>query len=196
MAEEPRVTPGSEAWDAALRRARANGVSLVPYDPEWPSRYETASGTILAACGGIVVRIDHIGSTSIPGIGAKPYIDLMPGLRLWADGPRIVPAMEALGYEYRGEYGVEGRHYFTKFVDGDEHVWKHNVHCYEIGHREWQRHLVFRDALRADVGLRDEYWRLKQDLAAQYPDDVERYAIGKSAFVERVIAAHGGPSRA
>lgn len=196
MAEESRIAPGTAAWDAALRRARANGVALVPYDPEWPSRFDRAATAIAEACAGVVVTIEHVGSTAIPGLGAKPYIDLMPGLRAWADGPRIVPAMAALGYEYRGEYGVVGRHYFTKFIDGDEHVWKHNVHCYEIGHREWQRHLVFRDALRADEALRDEYWRLKQALAERYPDDVEPYAIGKSDFVERVIAAHGGPARA
>ncbi len=176
-------------------RARAGGVVLRPYDPIWPIRFEEARRGLLEACGGLLVAVEHVGSTAVPGLGAKPYLDLMPGLRRYEDGPGLVEPLAALGYVYRGEYGIRGRHYFNRQVEGDPHVWKHNVHAFAVGHYEWERHLVFRDALRADPALRDQYWAVKVELASRHVDDVEAYAEAKSAFVERVIAAAGGPPR-
>ena len=175
--------------------ARRRGVVLVPYDPLWPVRYDEAAARIREACAEFLVDIQHIGSTSIPGIAAKPFLDFMPGLATYDDGFKLVPIMESLGYESRGEMTIPGRHYFTKVIEGDEHIWKHNVHAYATDHIEWARHLVFRDALRADAALRHEYESLKRHLAAQHRDDVDAYADAKSEFVERVIAAHGGPAR-
>lgn len=183
------------ATEADRERARKRGVVLVEYDPVWPARFEEAAARIREACGEILAGIEHIGSTSIAGIAAKPFLDLMPGVRTFEDGFKLVAPLESLGYESRGEFGIQGRHYFTKFVEGDEHVWKHNVHAYATDHIEWARHLVFRDALRADSALRDEYELVKRELAARFPDDVDAYAMAKSDFVERVIAAHGGPPR-
>ncbi|MEX2081355.1 MAG: GrpB family protein [Dehalococcoidia bacterium] len=175
--------------------ARRRGVVLVPYDPDWPSRFAEAAAAIVAACAGVVTAIEHVGSTSIPGLGAKPFIDIMPGLSRHSDGPAMVAPMASLGYEYRGEFGISGRHYFTRHIEGDSSVWKHNVHTYEVGHVEWDRHLVFRDALRADAALAQRYLDLKLDLAGRFPEDVDAYAMAKSEFVEAVIAEHGGPAR-
>ena len=175
--------------------ARNNGVFLVPYDAAWPALYAEAAAAIREACGELVTRIEHVGSTSIPGIAAKPYLDIMPGFETFEDGFKVVPAMEALGYESRGELGIPGRHYFTKWVEGDDRVWKHNVHAYAVGHGEWVRHLVFRDALRAVPALREEYEALKIELAALHRDEVQPYADAKSEFVERVIRQFGGPER-
>lgn len=175
--------------------ARRNGVVLVDYDSSWPAQYEEAATRIREVCGGLVVGIEHVGSTSIPGIKAKPYLDIMPGFATFEDGFKVIPAMESLGYESRGEFGIKGRHYFTKWVEGDDRVWKHNVHSYAVGHIEWVRHIIFRDALRADAGLRDEYERLKIHLAATFRDDVNPYADAKTEFVDRVIREHGGPQR-
>jgi len=193
MAEQPGVAAAVDA--EGLARARAGGVSLVPWDAAWPARFAEARAAILAACEGVVLGVEHIGSTSIPGIGAKPYLDIMPGLRTFEDGERMVAAMASLGYVYRGEYGISGRHYFSKHIHDDPHMWKHNVHSHVIGCADWERHVAFRDALRADDALRDEYWRLKLELAARHPADVQAYADAKSEFVDRVIAAHGGPPR-
>jgi GrpB-like predicted nucleotidyltransferase (UPF0157 family) len=170
-------------------------VRIVPYDPAWPAHFEVAREAILAACNGVVIALEHVGSTAIPGIAGKPYIDLMPGLERFEDGQAMVEGMASLGYSFRGELRIPGRHYFSKWINGDEHVWKHNVHCYAVGHIEWTRHLVFRDALRADPALRDEYERLKFELAARFAKDIEAYADAKSEFVERVILAAGGPQR-
>jgi GrpB-like predicted nucleotidyltransferase (UPF0157 family) len=189
------MSEGQESFEAQLARAHALGVVLRPYDPVWPGRFREAAAVIMEACGGLVVTIEHVGSTSVPGIVAKPYIDIMPGLRRHEDGDRIVRPMERLGYEYRGEFGISGRHFFTRWVDDDRHAWKHNVHCYEVGHVEWRRHLVFRDALRASPELREAYEVLKQELARVHPDNVEAYAEAKSDFVEWVITSAGGPAR-
>lgn len=175
--------------------SRAGGVVLVPYDSEWPRRYEDAARAILEACPGVVTEIHHIGSTSIPGLAAKPYIDIMPGLARFEDGERMVEPMARLGYAYKGEGGIPGRHYFSRRFDDDPHAWKHNVHAYAVGYAEWDRHLVFRDALRADSELAHQYLELKLQLAARFPNDVEAYANAKSDFVEAVIADHGGPPR-
>ncbi|MEX0781318.1 MAG: GrpB family protein [Dehalococcoidia bacterium] len=177
------------------QRAHGRGVVLVPSDPLWPERYEEAAALIRQACGALLVELEHVGSTSIPGIAAKPYLDLMPGVATHEDGFRLIPPMESIGYQSRGDLGIPGRHYFTKIIEGDDHVWKHNVHAYATDHIEWARHLVFRDALRASDTLRDEYEALKRRLAAQFPDDVDSYAEAKSELVERIIAAHGGPPR-
>lgn len=181
--------------EADRQRARERGVVLVSYDPVWNERYEDAAARIRSACGTVLIDIQHIGSTSIPGIAAKPYLDIMPGVATYEDGFKLIAAMESLGYTSRGELGIPRRHYFTRSIEDDDHVWKHNVHAYAVGDIEWTRHLVFRDALRADTGLRDEYEALKRALAGEHPDDVDAYAIAKSDFVERVIASHGGPPR-
>ena len=142
------------------------------------------------------VAIEHIGSTAVPGLAAKPYLDIMPGLRSFEDGRRMVEGMASVGYRYRGEgwLDIPGRHYFSKHIEDDDAVWKHNVHAYAVGHIEWARHLVFRDALRADAALREEYEALKRHLAVVHTD-IEPYADAKGEFVERVITSHGGPSR-
>jgi GrpB-like predicted nucleotidyltransferase (UPF0157 family) len=170
-------------------------VRLADYDPMWPARFEDARRVIVEACGGLLLDLQHVGSTAVPGLAAKPTLDLMPMLARPEDGPRIVPPMTALGYEHRGEYGIPGRHLFTRWIDGDAHVEKHNVHAYPSGHVEAVRHLVFRDALRADPATRAAYQALKHTLAARFPHDVEAYAEAKSSFVDEVIAARGGPAR-
>ena len=176
--------------------ARPTRVALVAHDPVWAARFEAARVTIAAAGGALLVRIEHVGSTAVPGLAAKAVLDIMPGLARLEDGPRLVPAMEALGYLHRGAYGIPGRHFFKKRIDGDPHVEQHNVHVYAVGHSEWTRHLVFRDALREDVDVRAAYEQLKRALAACFPDDVEAYAEAKSSFVDRIVTARGGPQRA
>ena len=174
--------------------SRRTIVQLADYDPMWPARFEDARRAIVDSCG-CLVALEHVGSTAVPGLAAKPTLDLMPILARPEDGARIVPAMTGLGYEYRGAFGIPGRHFFTRWLDGDPHVEKHNVHAYPVGHTEIARHLVFRDALRADAATRAAYAALKRALAARFPHDVEAYAEAKSAFVDEVIAARGGPAR-
>ena len=168
-------------------------VVLVPYNPEWPARFEAAKAAILGACAGIVTRIEHIGSTSVPGMEAKDIVDVMPGLEHFVDGPRCIEPLTAIGYRYRGELGIPGRHYWTK-DDPETGVRLENVHMYAIGHDEWTAHLAFRDYLRAHDEWRDRYAALKRDLAATHRDDVEAYAEAKTVFVADAVARHAAES--
>jgi GrpB-like predicted nucleotidyltransferase (UPF0157 family) len=144
---------------------------------------------MLVACGDVLIAIEHIGSTAIPGLGAKPVIDVMPGLRTFEDGGQAVSPLERIGYEYRGEYGIPGRHYFVK-DDPESGERIANVHMYAVGHDEWIAHLALRDYLRQHDEWRDRYWALKQELARKYPYDVEAYAEAKTDFVKGVVALH------
>jgi GrpB-like predicted nucleotidyltransferase (UPF0157 family) len=156
-------------------------IVLAPYDPDWPARFAAARDEILSACAGLVIEVHHIGSTSIPGIAAKPIIDIMPVVRRFEHGATCVGGLRALGYEYRGEYGIAGRHYFVR---GDPR--SHQVHMYAADHREVERHLLFRDYLRTHPDERAAYETLKRDLAARFSHDVSAYAAAKTPFCERI----------
>jgi GrpB-like predicted nucleotidyltransferase (UPF0157 family) len=163
--------------------------TLVAYDPAWPARFEAARAAILQACPEVVTRVEHIGSTSVPGLEAKDIIDVMPGLARFEDGERCIAPLAAIGYEYRGEYGIPGRHYWVK-DDPATGVRLQNVHMYEVGYDEWTAHLAFRDYLLAHDDWRDRYATLKRDLAARHADDVQAYADAKADFVREAVARH------
>jgi GrpB-like predicted nucleotidyltransferase (UPF0157 family) len=173
--------------------AASRRVSLAPYDESWPQLFAGLRDEIAGACGDLLAGVEHIGSTSVPGLAAKPVIDVMPGLHRFDDGPRAAELLAPLGYVYRAGFGIPGRHYFQKDdpASGERIA---NVHMYEVGHDEWIAHLAFRDYLRRHGAWRDRYLALKQDLAARYPFDVEAYAEAKTAFVKEVVALSLGES--
>lgn len=157
-------------------------IVLAPYDPAWPSEFAAARDEILSACDGLVIEVHHIGSTSIPSIAAKPIVDMMPVVRRFEDGAACIGGLRAFGYEYRGEYGIAGRHYFVR---GDPR--SHQVHMYAADHWEIERHLLFRDYLRAHADEREAYERLKRDLAERFRRDVQAYAAAKTPFCDRIV---------
>jgi GrpB-like predicted nucleotidyltransferase (UPF0157 family) len=158
---------------------------LVPYDPAWPTRFEAYRDELLEAGGPWLEVVHHIGSTSVPGLGAKPVIDIMPGLRRYEDGLQLVEPLQARGYEYLGEYGLPGRHFFRRMKDS-------HVHVYTVGQGQWHDQLAFRDYLRAHDWARDAYWQLKCQLARAH-DDIDDYADAKSNFVADILRrARGG----
>jgi GrpB-like predicted nucleotidyltransferase (UPF0157 family) len=153
-------------------------VTVVDYDPCWPQVFAEESGRVRAALGDSAVAVEHIGSTAVPGLAAKPVIDVLAGLRTLDLTRAQIEAMEALGYEYLGEYGIPGRLFFHKGRPRS-----HHVHAVLLGSDLWQRHLVFRDFLRAHSDEAQRYGNLKRNLAAEVGGDRERYLEGKSAFV-------------
>jgi GrpB-like predicted nucleotidyltransferase (UPF0157 family) len=157
-------------------------IVLAPYDPAWPSQFAAARAEILSVCNGLVIEVHHIGSTSIPGIAAKPIVDMMPVVRHFEDGAACVGGLQELGYEYRGEYGIAGRHYLVRGVPRS-----HQIHMYAADHWEVERHLLFRDYLRMHADKRDAYERLKRELAARFGDDRQAYAAAKTPFCDRVV---------
>lgn len=158
----------------------------MPWDPSWARRAEEEARVLDAALGEEVVAVHHIGSTAIPGISAKPIVDLLVEVRRIGTVDDLSGAMAARGYEAWGEYGLPGRRYFVK---NDGYRRTHNVHVYEEGNPEVERHLAFRDFMRSHPEDAKAYGALKEHLAKEFPTDVEAYMDGKDAFVKEMERA-------
>ncbi len=161
-------------------------VIVVEYDPSWPERYERERASIVEALGDVmegVVHIEHVGSTAVPSLAAKPIIDIMIGVRELPVGEGCIQPLESLGYEYRGEAGIPGRYYFRK---GNPR--SHHLHMVQHGTEFWQRHLLFRDLLRERPAVAREYAALKKELAAQYRTDRLAYTEAKTPFIDAALA--------
>ena len=158
-------------------------VRVVPYDPAWPHAFENEASRIAEVLRNIAVAVHHIGSTAIPGIPAKPIIDILVEI---TDLPSLDTgsvAMVALGYESMGEFGIPRRRYFRK--NNAEGVRTHQIHAFEAGSDGAHRHLAFRDYMIAHDSAANAYGELKRSLALQHPDSIEAYMNGKDAFVKQ-----------
>jgi GrpB-like predicted nucleotidyltransferase (UPF0157 family) len=161
-------------------------IAVVPYDPLWPQAFAVASEAVASALGGNLLEIHHIGSTAIPGIHAKPIIDMLAIVSDIAAIDQCVAQMKSLGYEAMGEFGIAGRRYFRRDnLAGDR---THQVHTYQNGSPHNQRHLAFRDFLRSHPELSGQYGELKRRLAAAHPNDMEAYMDGKDSFIKETEA--------
>ena len=159
-------------------------IVVVPYDPLWAEQFRREAATIRAVFGRVLISIHHIGSTSIPGMSAKPIIDIMPIVRDIETVEGFNPAMMQLGYESKGENGISGRRYFVK--GGDEHR-THHVHTRALDNPEVQRHLDLRDYLIAHAEEARQYADLKVALARQFPHDIDSYVAGKDGFIKELL---------
>jgi GrpB-like predicted nucleotidyltransferase (UPF0157 family) len=165
----------------------ATVISILDYDTAWPKRFERLATRVRAALGELVARVDHVGSTAVPGLAAKPIIDLDIVVPVDARIQPIIGKLAQIGYVHQGDLGVAGREAFYSPAGEDQH------HLYLLvdGALELKRHLAFRDALRADSELREAYAQLKRSLAAQHPNNKDAYVAGKTDFVTRVLAGSG-----
>ena len=159
-------------------------VEVVPHDPRWRDAFAAEAGRVASALGENVVAVHHIGSTAIPDIHAKPVVDLLVEVRDLTEVDGRSPAMESLGYESLGEYGIHGRRYFRK--DDREGVRTHNVHAFEAGSAEAERHLAFRDYMLAHPAEARRYSDLKRRLAKKHPQSFDAYMDGKDGFIKEV----------
>jgi len=161
-------------------------IRIADYDALWPVLYEEEKGRVLAAIGPWVADIQHVGSTAVPGLGAKPIIDIMVGLRSLDDARHCIAPLEAIGYQYIPEYEDElpERRYFRR-PGGDIYRGRgtHHLHMVETTSEFWRRLLLFRDYLRGHPEVAREYESLKQELAARYGADREGYTEAKTAFI-------------
>ena len=157
-------------------------MNLAPYDSDWPLEFAAEAERIERACDGLVIRLEHIGSTSVPGLAAKPVIDVLAGRPGNVSGERYVPAFRQLGYEHKGAYGIPGRNYFRR---GSPRT--HHVHLVSWSSDLWRDHLLFRDYLRANPTTAREYETIKRELAAVYVNDRERYTDAKGPFIRSIV---------
>lgn len=159
-------------------------VVVLPYDPAWPALAAAESARLRAALDDNVLAIHHFGSTAVPGLCAKPILDLLPVVADLEQVDGCHARLSALGYTPRGEYGLPGRRYFPRILPDAEETHTHHVHFYQAGNPEIDRHLAVRDYLRAHPAEAEAYGRLKLDLAAQFPWDIDGYVAGKDAYVK------------
>lgn len=161
-------------------------VHLAPADPAWAAAFAAERVRLVAALGGLPVALEHMGSTAVPGLPAKPILDVMAGRPAAGALHPYVVALEAAGYRYRGESGIPGRDYFVRDDAAGRRT--HHLHLVEHGGALWRSHLAFRDYLRGAPARAAAYAVLKRDLAARYPTDRAAYTDGKAAFIAETLA--------
>lgn len=158
-------------------------IEVVPHNPEWVKKYTVEATLLNAIFGDLLLSIHHIGSTSIPGIKAKPVIDIMIVVSDLAGVDGLNPAMVSAGYEPMGEFGIHNRRYFKKDTAG---IRSHHVHAYLKDTPDIPEHLNFRDYLRTHPDEAQAYSQLKEKLAEQYRYDSENYTESKTDFIKRI----------
>ena len=164
----------------------SRSVILVAYDPDWPRRFEQERAVLAAVFAGDEAAIEHVGSTAVPGLGAKPVIDIMVGVSRLSEADGRIATLEAAGYEYVQAYEnqLPERRYFRKPGFGPRF---YHLHCVVRGDDFWVRHIAFRDYLRAHPEAAAAYYELKRELAARCRK--EDYTDAKSPFIQGVLAS-------
>jgi GrpB-like predicted nucleotidyltransferase (UPF0157 family) len=160
-------------------------VELAEYDPAWPEKAAFHAAR-LGVLGPVLVQVHHIGSTSVPGLTAKPIIDLMPLVTDLALLDLARPHVEALGYSWRGELGIPGRRYCS--LTDEKGVRVTQLHFFEAGSPQVIRHLAFRDYLRAHSAIAAAYEQEKRRAQNLHPGDVHAYTDEKAAWVRKTEA--------
>ena len=170
----------------SLKRAIQEEVALVPYDPLWPSLFEAERNRLVRLFPTQFVDIQHFGSTAIPGIPAKPVIDLLAGVESMAVADSLVEPLLNSSYTTSAEFNATlvDRRWFMRWANGRR---THHLHIVVHGGAEWRRRLRFRDMLLNDTELAHRYALLKEKLAAQHSVDREAYTCAKSEFVLSVM---------
>ncbi len=158
-------------------------VVIVPYSDEWPATFETLKARVEDALGAPLRRIEHVGSTSVPGLPAKPIIDIDVVIGRDDQLDEVIEGLAAIGYAFEGDKGVNGRYAFKPPSDSPEH---HLYVCAE-GSPELRRHILFRDYLRRHPEAAAAYGRLKHRLASRNPLDRVWYSDAKSDWIERAL---------
>ncbi|MEP6756588.1 MAG: GrpB family protein [Chthonomonadales bacterium] len=172
----------------SLEKAINEEVALVPYDPQWPTLFEAERERLVGLFPAQLLDIQHFGSTAIPGMTAKPIIDILAGVESMTVADSLVDALLASCYTTSAEFNktLTDRRWFMRWADGRR---THHLHIVVFGGDEWQRRLRFRDILRSDTNLAHRYALLKQELAAKHSADREAYTQAKSEFVVAVIGS-------
>jgi GrpB-like predicted nucleotidyltransferase (UPF0157 family) len=168
-------------------------IQVVSYDASWPRRFEEEAAAIGATFGPLARRIEHVGSTAVPGLDAKPVIDIQVSVPSLASLERFVPLMTSLGYVHLADPDPEFERRYPFFHKPAQWPHSHHVHlCEAESDMEW-RHVAFRDYLRTHADAHIEYVALKRELAARHGgsthEERQGYADAKTEFIERILAA-------
>ena len=159
-------------------------VTIAEYDPAWADRFAEIAASVSNALGPLALAIEHVGSTSVPGLAAKPIIDIDIAVGDQHAVQEAIRLLAVLGYEHRGDLGVPGREAFS-IPPG---AIPHHLYVCTSDNPEFKRHLAFRDRLRSHRGIAERYGDLKRRLAAQFGNDREGYTAAKTGFIEQVLS--------
>ena len=144
---------------------------------------------LASALGQLAMRIEHVGSTSVEGLSAKPIIDIDVVIKDYAEFEEVVSTLEAIGYRHEGDLGIAGREAFK--YDGKDHLRKHHLYVCPEDSPELKRHIAFRDYLRTHSDAVRQYSRIKEEGARLYPYDIDRYIEHKTTFIEKIYKEIG-----
>jgi GrpB-like predicted nucleotidyltransferase (UPF0157 family) len=161
-------------------------VHVVPPDDEWPVAFAQERHCLCQRIGHLVLDIQHVGSTAVPGLAAKPIIDIAVAVASPANVQRCRPLLVELGYIDRGDRGRKGGYVFVR--ERAPEVRTHHLHMVTIDDPQWANYLRFRDRLRTDRALREEYAALKWNLQERFACDRQGYTEAKDAFTRRALA--------
>jgi GrpB-like predicted nucleotidyltransferase (UPF0157 family) len=164
-------------------------IYLVDYDPKWPEMFKEEAKILLELLEDILVSITHIGSTAVPGLDAKPIVDLMVEVTNLEKVQSMQEEFQNAGYEVLGENGISGRHFVTRNSEGKR---THDIHIFQTGHKEIEQMILFRDRMLENPLEAEAYSALKNDLANRYHDDPIRYTQGKTDFILSSVDAQRG----
>lgn len=160
-------------------------VEIVGYDPLWPQMFEKEKAALLAVLGKEVLAIEHIGSTSVPGLASKPIIDMVVAVKSFDQLDYFIDHLQKLGYEYMPDRMFKERKFFPK---GSQDNRTHHLNLViKNDPEQWDNMMLFRDYLRKNDAVRDQYSKLKQELADNHPNDRYNYTEGKNSFIQQVL---------
>ena len=160
-------------------------VEIVEHQSDWHALAVDACQKVQIATSKLLAEVQHVGSTAVPGLLAKPILDIAAGIKNWELVPEIITRMTDIGYIYRGDAGVNGGHLFV--WESSPNIRTIHVHVVEYNGSQWNNYLLFRDLLRQDSQIRRQYAELKEQLKSRYPNNRKAYTAGKRGFVMKCL---------
>ena len=164
-------------------------VVVLPYDEQWKQDFLMIKKELASVLGQLAMRIEHVGSTSVEGLSAKPIIDIDVVIKDYTVLEEVITALGAIGYRHEGDLGIAGREAFK--YDGKDHLREHHLYVCPEDSPELKRHIAFRDYLRTHPAAVREYSNIKVEGARKYPYDIDKYIEHKSPFIERIYKEIG-----
>lgn len=172
-------------------------IAVLDYDPAWAVEFGELKQIVAAQLSGLILGVEHVGSTAVVGLAAKPVIDIDIIIDAVSQLNKIIPKLADLGYVFRGDLGIQDRYAFSATADyvpitpsGRKWI-PHHLYCCVLGSPSLENHLILRDALRNNQTLANEYASLKKQLADFHPYDMDAYIEGKSSFIGQILKQGG-----
>jgi GrpB-like predicted nucleotidyltransferase (UPF0157 family) len=157
-------------------------IKMIDYNSQWPEQFEQEKRLIFEKLGNTVIELFHIGSTAVPGLAAKPVIDMLLGVEKVPPSPDTIEALQTLEYNYLGEFGVPNRHFCRKGMP-----MTHHLHIVTWGTQQWENRILFRDFLRTHPKAAQQYEQLKRQSAMRFPHDRAAYTNSKTDLITELM---------